>query len=90
MLLSLVQHNRLVAYAEADGVARALPGLLRRVFPGSGREQATAEPARYDNNDGADLREHWPQLVAAGAFRQQDGMKTPHGEHRAKNRPAAI
>ena len=62
-------------YAEADGVVRALPGLRRRAFPGSDMEQATPELVNYDNNDEADFRELWLQLVAAGAFRQQDGRK---------------
>ena len=78
LLLSLVQHNRLLLYAEADGVARALPGLRRRGSSGSGMKQATSEPGNHDNNDEADFRERWPQPVAAGAFRQQDGMKMLH------------
>ena len=65
-------------YAEADGVVRALQGLRRRAFPGSDMEQATSELMSYDNNDEADFRKLWPQLVAAEAFRQQDGMKMLH------------
>ena len=65
-------------YAEEDGVARALPGLRRRAFPGSDMEQATPELMSYDNNNEADFRKLWLQLVAAGAFRQQDGMKMLH------------
>ena len=78
LLLSLLQHSRLLLYAEADGFARALWGLRHRAYPGSGMEQATFEPASYDNNDEADFWERWPQLVAAGAFRQQDEMKMLH------------
>ena len=59
-------------------MARALPSLNRRAFPGSGMKQATPELASYDNNDEADFRKLWPQLVAAGAFRQQDGIKMLH------------
>ena len=59
-------------------MARALPSLSRRAFPGSGMEQATPELVSYDNNDEADFRKLWPQLVAAEAFRQQDGMKMLH------------
>ena len=73
-----MQHNRLLLYARADGVARGLPNLRRRVFSGSGMEQAMSKPASYDNNNKADFRQRWPQLVAAGAFRQQDRMKIPN------------
>ena len=58
--------------------ARALPSLSHRAFPGSGMKQATPELVSYDNNDKANFRKLWPQLVAAEAFRQQDGMKMLH------------
>ena len=41
-------------------------------------EQATPELVNYGDNDEADFRKLWPQLVAAEAFRQQDGMKMLH------------
>ena len=58
--------------------ARALLSLNCRAFPSSGTEQAMPELVGYDNNDEADFRKLWPQLVAAGAFRQQAGMKMLH------------
>ena len=73
-----MRYNRLLLYAEADGMARALLVLRRRAFPGSDMEQATSELVSYDNDDKADFRKLWPQLIAAGAFRQHDGMKMLH------------
>ena len=32
----------------------------------------------YDNNDEADFRKLWPQLVAAEAFQEQAGIKMLH------------
>ena len=58
--------------------ARALSSLSRRAFLSSGLEQATPELVSYGDNDEDDFRKLWPQLVAAGAFRQQDRMKMLH------------
>ena len=63
-------------YLEEDGVARALPSLSRCAFPGSGTEQATSELVNYYNNDRANSRELWLQLVAPGAFQQWNGYVT--------------
>ena len=51
-----MRYNRLLLYAEADGMARALLVLRRRAFPGSDMEQATSELVNYDNDDKADFR----------------------------------
>ena len=56
------EHNWLLAYAETDGIRRALSGLSRRASAGSGMETAVAELERNYEEYEADFRAFFPEL----------------------------
>ena len=58
----MAEHNWLLAYAETNGIRRALSGLSRRASVGSGMETAVAELERNYGEYEADFRAFFPEL----------------------------
>ena len=58
------EHNWLLAYAETNGICRALSGLSRRASVGSGMETAVAELERNYGAYEVDFRAFFPELQA--------------------------
>ncbi|MGE3179825.1 MAG: ACP phosphodiesterase [Vicinamibacterales bacterium] len=77
MLPRMASANWLLAYAEVEGIARALHGMSRRARPGSRLDQAARDLTAHYSAFEAEFRGFFPELQAFAASWLQADRETP-------------